>query len=112
VNALESYPQLERILAETGFVIEGIRYYNVVVKAVIEDLLLPLVEHNFWRRGKESKGVSTTGEPVATTDRPNVGRWAHGPLALATALMKLDVALFGRIRTGPFFLLLRGTDSS
>jgi len=26
--------------------------------------------------------------------------------------MKLDVALFGRIRTGPFFLLLRAVDSS
>ncbi len=112
VNALESYPQLERILAETGFVIESIRYYNVVVKAVIEDLLLPLVEHNFWRRGKKSRGESAAGEPRATTDRPNVGRWAHGPLALATALMKLDVTLFGRIRSGPFFLLLRGTGSS
>jgi hypothetical protein len=27
-------------------------------------------------------------------------------LALATYVMKLDVALFGRVRTGPFFLLV------
>jgi hypothetical protein len=35
---------------------------------------------------------------------------ARGPLYLAlegvTALMTLDVRLFGRVRTGPFFVLL------
>lgn len=119
-NALRSYALLESLLTEAGFRIERIRYYNVVLKAVIEDLMLPLAEHNLWgkqakRRAMEAakeraKKGPESGEPRVVT-RPNVGRWAHGPLALATALMKLDVLLFGRIRTGPFFLLLRAVDS-
>ena len=107
VNALKSYEQLENLLADAGFRIEGIRYYNVVMKAVIEDLFLPLVEHNLWRRPQKAKASSSESTGETIVGRPNVGRWAHAPLALATALLRLDVALFGRIRTGPFFLLLR-----
>lgn len=110
VNALKSYEQLESLLAESGFRIERIRYYNVVMKAVIEDLFLPLVEHNLWRRRQKAKGPlskNTSEADETSAERPNVGRWAHAPLALATALLRLDVALFGRVRTGPFFLLLR-----
>ena len=110
VNALKSYEQLDSLLAESGFRIESIRYYNVVMKAVIEDLFLPLMEHNLWRRGQKAEGPSsgsTRDADETSGERPNVGRWAHAPLALATALLGLDVALFGRVRTGPFFLLLR-----
>ena len=120
VNDLKSYEQLFRLVEETGFRVESIRYYNVVFKALIEDLLLPVVEHNVWGRPRKTKDASAASGEVSgdasgeatSRERPNVGRWAHPPLALATALMKLDVALFGRIRTGPFFLLLRATDSS
>jgi ubiquinone/menaquinone biosynthesis C-methylase UbiE len=116
-NALASYQLLERLITEAGFQIEDIRYYNVVFKAIFEDLLLPLVEHNVYGRTAKRKAPSVTSGPsietaAPTAARPNVGRWAHGPLALATVLMKLDVLLFGRIRTGPFFLLLRSTDAS
>lgn len=107
-NALTSYELLERLVDEAGFRIERIRYYNVVLKAVVEDLLLPLVEHNVYRGRQAKESVqSSESDAAAGASRPNVGRWAHGPLSLATALMKLDVLLFGRIRTGPFFLLLR-----
>ncbi len=115
-NALTSYELLEKLIAESGFRIEDIRYYNVVFKAIFEDLLLPLVEHNLYGRRAKAKTQSekpvssNTETPVAV--RPNVGSWAHGPLALATAMMKLDVCLFGRIRTGPFFLLLRTAENS
>ncbi|MEE9179316.1 MAG: hypothetical protein V3U22_00350, partial [Vicinamibacteria bacterium] len=106
---LKSYEQLESLLADSGFRIESIRYYNVVMKAVIEDLFLPLVEHNLWPRRQNAKDPSSGSASEASAGRPNVGRWAHAPLALATALLRLDVALFGRVRTGPFFLLLRAS---
>jgi len=115
-NALTSYELLERLIDDAGFRIEDIRYYNVVLKAIFEDLLLPLVEHNLYGRKAKSKAQSEKPKPSddtpAAPSRPNVGTWAHGPLALATALMKLDVILFGRIRTGPLFLLLRTAESS
>ena len=116
-NPLRSYEQLDTLIGEAGFRMEKILYYNVVVKAVVEDLLLPLLEHNFWgRKGKRGAlerkpGPSPSTKAAGSTPRPDVGRWAHGPLALATALMKLDVVLFGRVRTGPFFLLLRNVGS-
>lgn len=112
-NALRSYEQLDAVLAKTGFEVETIRYYNVVFKAVIEDLVLPLVEHNVFSkpRGKKPNSAhesdSSAHSHSHASTKPDVGRWAHGPLTLASYLMKLDVLLFGRIRTGPFFLLLR-----
>jgi SAM-dependent methyltransferase len=114
-NALRSYEQLDAVLAKTGFEIVTLRYYNVVFKAVIEDLLLPLVEHNLYSHTRETKREKSH-EPDSHPDahshtdastKPDVGRWAHAPLTLASYLMKLDVLLFGRVRTGPFFLLLR-----
>ncbi len=109
-NALRSYAQLDTILARTGFEIESIRYYNVFFKAILEDLLLPVVEHNFYSKGKREAESPAPGHTHAHTHgsvKPDVGGWAHLPLGLATELMKLDVLVFGRVRTGPFFLLLR-----
>ncbi len=115
-NTLRSYQRLESILEKTGFRIEDIRYYNVFFKALIEDLMLPLVEHNFFAKAK-TNGASASAEEAGAHEqyydqdhhrstKPDVGRWAHAPLHVASYLMKLDVALFGRVRTGPFFLLL------
>jgi len=107
-NVLRSYEQLDAVLERTGFKIAKIRYYNVIFKALFEDLMLPLVEHNFFT----STPSPGNGDERPAHDRhhestkPDVGRWAHAPLMLASYIMKLDVALFGRVRTGPFFLLL------
>ena len=105
-NALGSYEKLDQILARTGFEIESIRYYNVFFKSVIEDLMLPLVENNFYAKGKAAESGNGHAHSHGSV-KPNVGRWAHLPLSAASQLMKLDVLLFGRVRTGPFFLLLR-----
>jgi SAM-dependent methyltransferase len=106
-NALGSYPQLDAILSRTGFAIEDIRYYNVFFKSVIEDLMLPLVEHNFYGKKGKARGDAAPQGHSHGSAKPDVGRWTHVPLRLASQLMKLDVVLFGRVRTGPFFLLLR-----
>jgi hypothetical protein len=80
----------------------------VFFKAILEDLILPLVEHNFYPQGKRKAETETPGHSHSHGSvKPDVGRWAHLPLSLASELMKLDVVLFGRVRTGPFFLLLR-----
>jgi SAM-dependent methyltransferase len=105
-NALGSYEKLGEILARTGFEIESIRYYNVFFKSVIEDLMIPLVEHNFYAKSKTPESSNGRAHSHGSV-KPDVGRWAHLPLSAASQLMKLDVLLFGRVRTGPFFLLLR-----
>ena len=109
-NALKSYEQLDQVLARTGFKIAKIRYYNVFFKALFEDLMLPLVEHNFFGKKGEPKPAHHDHDHGHDhhheSTKPDVGHWAHAPLSLASYIMKLDVALFGRVRTGPFFLLL------
>jgi SAM-dependent methyltransferase len=105
-NPLKSYGELEALVARTGFEIAKIRYYNVFFKAVIEDLMLPLVEHNLYSKRPVEAPLEGRGHAHGSR-KPDVGRWAHPPLSLASELMKLDVVLFGRVRTGPFFLLLR-----
>src|SRR6185503_16549530 len=47
-NAIRSHEHFEALCAEAGLAVAERRYYNVVFKAVVEDLLLRLYEQ--WRR--------------------------------------------------------------
>ncbi len=120
-NAIRSHEHFDALCAEAGLRVRERRYYNVVFKAVVEDLLLRLVEQ--WRRGRQPAGAVTAaghghaGAPEheagahESLGPRTVGGRPPGRLALAVAraltwLLKLDVVLFGGIRTGPFFGLL------
>jgi SAM-dependent methyltransferase len=110
-NAIRSHEHFDALCASAGLRVVERRYYNVVVKAVVEDLFLRLYEQA--RRGKKASAAPhghghahAPGAAVAI-EGPPPGRVA---LAIAQALtwfLKLDVVLFGGIRTGPFFGLLR-----
>ena len=108
-NAIRSHEHFERLCAEAGLRVAERRYYNVVLKAVIEDLMLRLYEGARRRRAPAGHAHGTAGEvpaaPVLPAPRP--GRGALAVALALTWLMKLDVVLFGGIRTGPFFGLLR-----
>jgi SAM-dependent methyltransferase len=106
VNAIRSHEHFDALCAASGLMVTERRYYNVVVKAVVEDLLLRLYEQR--RRGRP------TSVPDAAVDEGHSHSAAPAPGALVLAvargltwLLKLDVVLFGGIRTGPFFGLLR-----
>jgi SAM-dependent methyltransferase len=105
-NAIKSHEHFEALCAEAGLRVAERRYYNVFFKAVVEDLLLRLYEQR--RRG----GAPLAPPEAAPAARPAIGARPPGRLALAlgfllTFLLKLDVVLFGGVRTGPFFGLLR-----
>jgi SAM-dependent methyltransferase len=110
-NAIRSHEHFAELAADAGLMVRERRYYNVVFKAVVEDLLLRLYEQR--RRRRRAAVAPRLGEAdgqVKTTPRSR----PHGRLALAlgwalTELLELDVALFRRIRTGPFFGLLAPT---
>ncbi len=114
VNAIRSHEHFDALAAAAGLRVVGRRYYNVVFKAVIEDLLLRLVEQARRGRGGETHGHAHSPEPQheghrppAFAPRPPPGRVALLLAHAATAVLRLDVALFGRVRTGPFFGLLQ-----
>ena len=110
VNAIRSHEHFDALCDSAGLVVTERRYYNVVFKAVVEDLLLRLYEQR--RRGPAASGATQTSAQAHGGHLPDADARAPGRFVLAVAhaltwILKLDVVLFGGIRTGPFFGLLR-----
>ena len=127
LNPLADIPDLERVVGDAGFAIARIRYYTPLIGAVVENILMRIAERSLARR----RSVPTRSAPPAEHSeappsaegrapeeealraaRTSAKRRlaAKGPLYYAlrgvTLLMTLDVWIFGRVRTGPFFVLL------
>jgi SAM-dependent methyltransferase len=119
VNAIRSHEHFEALCAGAGLRVAARRYYNVVFKAVIEDLLLRMIEQR--RRARAGATAPAVHDHAAADAHSHPHEHEHPPaaprrpptrfeLAVAMALtwlLKLDVVLFGGIRTGPFFAVLR-----
>ena len=114
-NAIRSHEHFDELCAGAGLRVAERRYYNVVFKAVIEDLGLRLFEQ--WKRGGSAAPAAPHAHDGPGHDHDHahaVGAVVAAPpspalLAVARALtwlLKLDVVLFGGVRTGPFFGLL------
>jgi SAM-dependent methyltransferase len=116
LNPLADIPELERVAAGAGFRIRRIRYYTPIVGGFVENILVRLAERAMARRAaREMAGTVPAGETdaraikAARTAAKN--RIARSPMTRAglealSVAMKLDLWLFGRIRSGPFFALL------
>jgi len=116
LNPLADIPDLERVTGDAGFRVVRIRYYTPFVGAIVENLIVRLAEGAMARR---AAGRNQGNGPIGLGDadalraaRLDAKRRIErrGPayvvLRALTWLMKLDILLFGRIRTGPFFALL------
>jgi ubiquinone/menaquinone biosynthesis C-methylase UbiE len=107
-NAIRNHEHFEALCAAAGLALAERRYYNVVAKAVVEDLVLRLVEQRRKRKGAAGNGHAHDPAP-ASGGRIGAPAPAWPVMAVArvlTWILKLDVVLFGGIRTGPFFALL------
>lgn len=105
-NPLRSHEHFAALCAAAGLDVAERRYYNVVFKAVVEDLGLRLLEQARarWKRPPaEAKGRAGQAPPPSPAAPGRLALAAGGAL---TWLLKLDVVLFGGIRTGPFFARL------
>lgn len=109
VNAIRSHEHFEALCAEAGLRVAERRYYNVFFKAVVEDVLLRLFEQ--WRRRRRGSVGEVAPDAQAgahaTVGTPPPPSWQLAIASALTWLLKLDVVLFGGVRTGPFFGLLR-----
>jgi SAM-dependent methyltransferase len=125
LNPLADIPDLERTVGEAGFRIARIRYYTPLVGGVVENILVRSAEQWMARRAarkaaRAAGGAAAQADVDGDTSRAAYQRVARtqakdriargGPvlfgLEVLTALMKLDVILFGRVKSGPFFALL------
>ncbi len=122
LNPLADIPELERVVADAGFRVARITYYTPIVGGFVENILVRVVERAMTRRVarrlRSAQSDPTSEHDVAIREaRKNAKeRIAHkGPTYLAlrtlSAAMKLDLLLFGRIRSGPFFALLEKTSA-
>jgi SAM-dependent methyltransferase len=113
LNPLMDIPDLRRVADETGFRIKRIRYYTPIVGGFVENILMRMAERQLARRAQRSGGATTVSDEDAlkaarTAGKQQIARSGAMRTLLTglTAAMKLDLLLFGRIESGPFFALL------
>ncbi len=129
LNPLADIPDLERTVGEAGFRIARIRYYTPLVGGIVENIMVRTAEQWMAKRAarraaqRRGAGPAASAPGRAPDDAPAWAAYQRaarteakdriargGPvlfgLKALTLLMKLDVVLFGRVKSGPFFVLL------
>jgi SAM-dependent methyltransferase len=115
LNPLADIPELERVVHAAGFRIARIRYYTPIVGGFVENILMRMAEHRMSRRA--AARLTAAGAPDADAAAIREARSAaksriasspatYAALRGVSFAMKLDLLLFGRVRSGPFFALL------
>ena len=116
VKVLTTWPQVVGFAAHHGLVVEDVRFWNGVFQGLIDNVLVRLGEGLLLgrRKGRQTAKPqkAAAAAPAGGSSRQAVSRRPAIRLALRalTALMQLDIILFGRLRSGPFFALLRKQD--
>jgi hypothetical protein len=122
LNPLHDVPHLEAVVDRAGLRIARIRYYTPIVGGFVENILMRMAERALARRADRKRAASAAdATPSATPPDATAGlrdarlsakaRLARGgPLVRVlqgvTVAMDVDLWLFGRIRSGPFFARL------
>ena len=111
LNPLATIDDLHDVAAKGGFRIETLRYYTPLVGGLIENLIVPLVEQTLrtisrWRAKSDDAGTARETR-LSVKRRIATGGPTFVILSWLTRLSMLDIFLFGRVKSGPFFALLR-----
>ena len=119
LNPLATIADLRHVADESGFRIEKLRYYTPLFGGLFETLLVPLVERvenlvaRWWTRATSTsrEADSAPTSTVRSTRLAIKRRIARRGvtfmvLSALTKVAMLDIILFSRVRTGPFFALL------
>lgn len=120
VKAIETYEDLVALIEEHGFGVVEVRFWNSLFTSLVEHVVMPVAERVLLSlrrraRGGDREGARSDGAPRWAGARAPRAHWRQrawrkGPLywmaRLLTWLMGLDMALFGRMRSGTYFLLV------
>lgn len=118
LNPIADHDELARLTAASGFRVERVTYYTPVAGAFVENVLVRMVERVMTRRARRGRSASDADATAVRDARASAKAtlrrrgWTFRVLLAVTWIMKLDLVLFGRVRSGPFFALLRKTDRS
>jgi len=114
LNPIATHSEFQGLVEARGLRLERIVYYTPIVGAFVENVLVRIAERWLVRRAVR-RGSTPAGDEAAREVRASakarIARRgaAYRALIGLTWLMKLDVVLFGRVSSGPFFALLRKT---
>jgi hypothetical protein len=113
---LRDIPELELVAHAAGFRIGRIRYYTPIVGGFVENIMMRMAERALARRAAARLGSAVTPADAdaqaireartAAKRRIATSPATYAALRMLSFAMKLDLLLFGRIRSGPFFALL------
>ena len=116
LNPLRDIPELEQVAHAAGFRIGRIRYYTPIVGGFVENILMRMAERAMARRAArqlapardqaEADAQAIREARTAAKRRIASSPTTYAALRVLSFAMKLDLLLFGRIRSGPFFALL------
>jgi len=114
LNPLGDIPELEAVARGAGFRIARIRFYTPIVGGFVENILMRMAERLMAKKAARRLGTpspAVDAEAIREARTAAKDRIARSPATYAALgalsfIMKLDLLLFGRIRSGPFFALL------
>jgi SAM-dependent methyltransferase len=121
LNPLRDIPDLESVVRECGFRIARIRFYTPLVGGFVENIVMRVAERAMARRAARRLGSAPTAETDArairearTAAKTRIARSpsTYAALRALSTAMKLDLVLFGRIPSGPFFALLQRVETA
>ena len=113
LNPIADHDELQRIVEASGFRLERLTYYTPVIGAFVENILARMAEQWLARRSGGANGsggdhrAAIRAARTSAQARVRRGGLTYRALVATTAVMKLDVLMLGRVRSGPFFALLR-----
>ena len=99
-------------MSEAGFRVARIRYYTPLVGGLVENIFMRVVERWMARRRSQPSSSSLPDEEALRAARldakSTIGQtgWLYKGLRVVTRVMMLDMMLFGRLQSGPFFAVL------
>lgn len=121
VNPLRDIPHLEAVADAAGFRIGRITFYTPIVGGFVENILVRIAERAMAKRAARrhvspaasADGTATDSHALAIREARLAAKARisqRGPTYLAlralSFVMKIDLLLFGRVTSGPFFALL------
>lgn len=109
VKAIRTYKELRAVFEQHGFAVKRVAFWNGVLQGWIENVFMKLGEHHL---SKKARGTNKMEQQVSARSEVRAAmQTAHGskyivPLEAASKTMQLDITLFGKLRAGPYFLLV------
>ena len=109
---MADHADFRQVVSEAGFRVARIRYYTPLVGGLVENIFMRVVERWMARRRSRASSLGLLDEEALRAARldakSTIGQtgWLYRGLQVVTKFMMLDMLLFGRLQSGPFFAVL------